>query len=867
MRSEAAGFVIFIPTPLIHSALSARMKSGSSSLIMKINKILAAGVAATLAVTSLSAAVSAEKQTKSYDLYTNKGSFYNYKLTLNADVNKLIASKLRQADTGKIVLKDVDKYVRDITRTSDGDAQMAIVGISITATGKQHIGDAATTTKTFKFAKNDNWAWYNNPNDGTWEIVVLDDKTPIYHDGEFASYFFAEITSLQLDIEISGETYIEDTYNTWSTDTDTTKAKKHAYIGDIAVYEKRTNATADYTYGLANETSNTTDLNNILAEQANENIVSYTALGAAPDGTLNTGAMIGSPVDAATYPVAAAATQSMYKGTGTTGTVLATAVAADKLAKANVAALDVTAVAGTIIGSDGKAITTGTVLKATTAATENVYIVSTKTLTATQIADIKTALTTAVTAADCDAAAVKTAVAAATSGGAVIDANVTTFGGAAAPIFDWVDKDAYSAVNLDAKTTPANKLDVGKAILRTTVGNITKAELNTSILYDQAFSVASLDNAHSTSHLLAYAFANGGWYESDQKYGDKMAKLTLTGISTNLAKEFAWLPTTTIAGRSGRTATDYKAETKIYREDVRLLSATGDHASDSTDGTASDSNQTYKDEMTAGTNPVGFSGLASQVANYFNTKQNGEITFTFTSAAASTGSAAWSSGVPSTEVGLIGSGAGSVTSNFALFFNYNTTGGMMYAPTKADLTAGTVTFDISDYLKDSGGWTKATLHDIYYGLNVGYLKNGKAGDPYGMWVSKVELAYDDAAAADADAAAAADDDDATVVADDDDAAAVVDADDDDDDDTALIEDDDDDDDDADIIADDDDDDTDDDDIAAVITDDDEDDSAAAGTVDVVTPAAQDSNPVTGVGLAVIPAIVAAAAMAISKKRK
>ena len=150
---------------------------------MKINKILAAGVAATLAVTSLSAVASAEVQTKTFDVYRTQASFWNHSIKLNADVNKTIAQKLRQVENGSIRLTQIDEYVRKAInhvgfynylyhedeatkaaayKTAGADAginyssDLWIGGISITATGYQHVGDTATETKIFRVLNNVN---------------------------------------------------------------------------------------------------------------------------------------------------------------------------------------------------------------------------------------------------------------------------------------------------------------------------------------------------------------------------------------------------------------------------------------------------------------------------------------------------------------------------------------------------------------------------------------------------------------------------------------------------------------------------------------------------------------------------------------
>ena len=192
----------------------------------------------------------------------------------------------------------------------------------------------------------------------------------------------------------------------------------------------------------------------------------------------------------------------------------------------------------------------------------------------------------------------------------------------------------------------------------------------------------------------------------------------------------------------------------------------------------------------------------------------------------------------------------------ALFFNYNQSTGSLISIGEVDAEAASITFDISNILDDMGGLVKGNISDIYYGLNKGleYKSDIYGKAKVGYIVEKVTLEYDDAAAvvdANTDDDAAADDDAAVVVADDDD------------DDDVIADDDDD------IAADDDiieDDDDDDDDAGEIIEDDDDDDDDVNNDVDYVD-ADDDANPGTGVGLAVIPAIVAGAALVVSKKRK
>lgn len=278
----------------------------------------------------------------------------------------------------------------------------------------------------------------------------------------------------------------------------------------------------------------------------------------------------------------------------------------------------------------------------------------------------------------------------------------------------------------------------------------------------------------------------------------------------------------------------------IYRDNVNVLSYTDAYRSKTLES-KNDFNQTY-DDAGMGTAPKWFAGLASQTADFYNKQNNGQMIFKFKDPA---NADKWVSyGVPSTEVGL----RTLQGTAMALFFNYTTSTGSIQSIGVVDKDAWTITFDIANVLDDFGGLTKATLEDIYYGLNTGM----QYGDPYngkGYVVESVTLQYDDSPAA---VDASTDDDAAVVVADDDDD--VV-ADDDDDDDVFA---------DDDVVADDDDDDDDD---AGIIEDDDDDDTDVNNDVDYVDGADDDANPGTGVGLAVIPAIVAAAAAVVSKKRK
>lgn len=301
------------------------------------------------------------------------------------------------------------------------------------------------------------------------------------------------------------------------------------------------------------------------------------------------------------------------------------------------------------------------------------------------------------------------------------------------------------------------------------------------------------------------------------------------------------------AGETSTTA-DYpfmavtdNGDKTLTRQEIELLSYAGAWNATNKDY-KTDRDQSY-DENGLGDRPYQFAGLASQVADFFNKQTNGTITFKFTAATATSSSTWATGGIPSTQVGIKNALGNATANDFAMFFNYDQTGSLE-AIASIDKDAGEVTFDISDILDELGGQTKGVIDNIYYGLTTGvYYDDIKAT---GLKVETVTLAYDE-------------EDDADIVDEDDD-----------------IEDDDDDIDDVEVDDDDDDDDIDDDDDDVTVDDDDDDDDTAddaddtsddvAGDV-IVNKPADDSNPHTGVALAVVPAAIAAAAVVVSKKRK
>ena len=276
----------------------------------------------------------------------------------------------------------------------------------------------------------------------------------------------------------------------------------------------------------------------------------------------------------------------------------------------------------------------------------------------------------------------------------------------------------------------------------------------------------------------------------------------------------------------------------IYRYNVKLLSDTHAYNSDS-DDEKWDANQTY-DDNGLGTSKHRFAGLASQVADFFNHKTNGTITFKFTLGAV--GGSGWvNGGVPSTQVGIKNI---LNANNFALYVNYMSSTGSLEATTSVDKEAGTVSFDISEILADLGGQTKGVVTDLYYGLNQGIYYDW----PYygtGLLVEEITLAYDDDAADEEDVI------DEDVPAEDEDADEDVVVDEEEDEDV-----DEDEDEDEDVVVDEEEDEDEDEDIGGDMIDD-----------EPTADDEEDANPGTGVALAVVPALVAAAAVVVSKKRK
>ena len=260
--------------------------------------------------------------------------------------------------------------------------------------------------------------------------------------------------------------------------------------------------------------------------------------------------------------------------------------------------------------------------------------------------------------------------------------------------------------------------------------------------------------------------------------------------------------------------------------------------------------QSYKDSDGTGTSPFWFGGLASQCADFFNKQTNGKITFQFTDKAKD--ASGWKEGgIASTEVGLKNALA---DTNMGLFVNYESSTGSLLSLGQVDSEALTITFDISDILNDMGGLTKGNINDIYYGMNKGlaYKSDDYTSIHANVWygsddknhavgyiTEKVILSYEDGA--DVDAAEEEVVDEPEDVEEPEDIEEPEEEPEEEEEPEFTIE-------------------------------PEEEEPENNGDVDIIEPtnnakADDDANPGTGVALAVIPAIVAAAAVVVSKKRK
>jgi len=304
--------------------------------------------------------------------------------------------------------------------------------------------------------------------------------------------------------------------------------------------------------------------------------------------------------------------------------------------------------------------------------------------------------------------------------------------------------------------------------------------------------------------------------------------------------EPAWLPKTEMNGNN-----------ILERNEIWMLSDTNDYNSDSdlTPELVSEG-QTYDVvDYNKGTIPRGFAGMASQIADFFNSKageapkKDAKIIFTFEAFVPATGGTEWKNGgIPSTEVGLRNFLEAAQVKDFALFVNYRATTGSLQATASLDRESGSVIFDITDILKALDGRTIGTVQDLYYGLNNGITYNIGTG----LWVKEIRYEYDDSAAANTDNNTAAEtekqEEKPAETKKEEKPAETKEE-------PSIIDDDDDDDD------------------TTVVDDTTTPSNGGQTVVDNGNAPKNDENPHTGVALAVIPAIVAGAAVVATKKRK
>lgn len=422
--------------------------------------------------------------------------------------------------------------------------------------------------------------------------------------------------------------------------------------------------------------------------------------------------------------------------------------------------------------------------------------------------------------------------------------------GSAAKYDDWYNTNGWTTAKVSAYGTT----DAGLTIELAAGAD---AALTTNLLYKITAVSGDADNGSLalTGTAIPYAAvtpadnANAGVnliHEINVLLkGGLTAKWTARGNGVIDNNNLAWMPVT---GNNDGV---------IYREEVKLLSSTDDYNSYNIwDAANRDYNQTYNEDTTEnfnrGTNPEGFAGLASQIADHFNGQLNGKIIFYFRSKVDATGDngPSWyKGGIPSTEVGLKNYwSTGAQEKDFALFFNYNTTTGSLQADAKLNPYDASVEFDITAVLQALKGQTVGTIHDVYYALTSGAEYNNNV---LGLYVEKVELQYEksDAAAADAATDETKTEEPAKEEPKSDDKADEI---------EVEIPDDTEEPDDATVVIEEPDDST------TVV--DNTNDNTVVVNPGTTTPAA-DENPHTGAALAVVPAALAAAAMLISKKRK
>ena len=94
-------------------------------------------------------------------------------------VDLVSGTNLVQSDTAALTIPDLTT-----------DSYESVEGVALEVTGSK---DGSDVSKTFRFSNNN----------GVWQLNVLDQYTPMYHDGEFATFYFDKITKITFKLSVS----------------------------------------------------------------------------------------------------------------------------------------------------------------------------------------------------------------------------------------------------------------------------------------------------------------------------------------------------------------------------------------------------------------------------------------------------------------------------------------------------------------------------------------------------------------------------------------------------------------------------------------------------------------------------------------
>lgn len=383
-----------------------------------------------------------------------------------------------------------------------------------------------------------------------------------------------------------------------------------------------------------------------------------------------------------------------------------------------------------------------------------------------------------------------------------------------------------------------NYTDANCAQKATSGGRYWKLDLFTNTAYGGGFLVDSFSRIYNIT-ITTEAYCKTDSEQVYYDYGNKVKTYAAGRIFTLVTNFTSNTDITNIIGDLVTNASDFNYTYKEVYFDYPFLSAT-DRDNDGLISRAEIECLSYS-ELGTGKGIAGFEGLASQVAAFFNKKDNGKITFKITTAP-SIIIADWNNGgVPVYTTGIFNPTTAINTDNLiGLFFNYETTGSLVSASKiNGD---GTITFDITNVLNDMGGNTLATLRSIYYGLIGGI---NYSGYPVrGIKVESVILSCDDKVEEEVEAVIPVVDDNESDEEIEEDEEEIVVIDEDEDEEEPTVE----------IVTDDE---TDEEDATIV------DERTVVEAVDDV----DDENPRTGVALVIVPAFVAGVAVLLSRKRK